>query len=93
MALEEMTCRELVEIVTDYLEGALSDRIRLRLEAHLAGCPHCRLYLTQMRLTIAALGSLRDAPTAPEGRTGDPTTTLTPPGNDPGWDRFTFYPL
>ncbi len=43
--------------MSDYLEGALSDRDRTRLEAHLAQCPHCSEYLAQLRATIDALGS------------------------------------
>jgi anti-sigma factor RsiW len=55
---EEMTCRELVQVVTDYLEGALPDADRARLEAHLEDCPYCVEYIAQMRLTIEALGEL-----------------------------------
>lgn len=51
-----VVCRQAVELVTDYLEGALSRRDRERLEAHLAACPHCQEYLEQMRAMIAALG-------------------------------------
>lgn len=51
-----VVCRQAVELVTDYLEGALSRRDRERLEAHLAACPHCQEYLEQMRVMIAALG-------------------------------------
>jgi anti-sigma factor RsiW len=55
---EEMTCRELVQVVTDYLEGRLPARDRTRLEAHLAECPYCEEYIAQMRQTIEALGEL-----------------------------------
>jgi anti-sigma factor RsiW len=55
---DDMTCRELVQVVTDYLEGALPDADRLRLEAHLALCPYCDEYIAQMRQTIEALGEL-----------------------------------
>lgn len=58
--LPELTCKELVELVTDYLEGALSPETRTRFEDHLAGCPFCRIYLEQMRQTIGALGHLSD---------------------------------
>ena len=51
-----VVCREAVEMVTDYLEGALAPRDHARLEAHLADCPHCREYLAQIRQTIAAMG-------------------------------------
>ena len=48
-----MTCQELVELVTDYLEGALPGGERERFEAHLAVCPGCQTYLTQVQSTIA----------------------------------------
>jgi anti-sigma factor RsiW len=51
-----LVCQQAVELMSDYLEGALSRRDRRRLEKHLAGCPHCTTYLEQMRLTIAASG-------------------------------------
>jgi len=54
----EMPCQELVELITDYLEGALSDADRERFEEHLKSCRHCRTYLEQMRHTIRALGRL-----------------------------------
>ncbi len=53
-------CRQLVEDVTAYLEGALPDETRARVEAHLADCPHCREYLAQMRRTIAVTAELRE---------------------------------
>ena len=55
---DEMSCRELVEVVTDYLEGKLPERDRARLEAHVAECPYCEEYIAQMRETIEALGEL-----------------------------------
>ena len=51
-----ITCQQVVEIVTDYLEGALDDATRAELEGHLALCPHCATYLDQMRQTIDELG-------------------------------------
>jgi anti-sigma factor RsiW len=53
-----LTCRELVELVTDYLEGALSPSDLERFEQHIGGCDACTTYVEQMRLTIAALGHL-----------------------------------
>ena len=53
-----MVCRESVELVTDYLEGALSPGQRRRFEAHLAGCLDCPEYLAQMRAIIALAGSV-----------------------------------
>jgi anti-sigma factor RsiW len=54
-----MSCRELVAVITDYLEGSLAWDDRRRVEAHLERCPHCDVYLDQMRATIAAVGELR----------------------------------
>jgi anti-sigma factor RsiW len=53
-----LTCRELVELVTDYLEDALSRRDRTRFERHVSGCGACPAYLDQMRQTLALLGHL-----------------------------------
>lgn len=62
---DDLTCRELVELVTDYLEGALNADERARFEQHLAECEGCRHYLEQMRITILTAG--RTTPeTAPE---------------------------
>jgi anti-sigma factor RsiW len=54
----EIVCQQAVELVTDYLEGALSRADRRRFEAHLAGCPHCTEYLAQMRATIRLTGGI-----------------------------------
>jgi len=53
-----LACQEVVELVTDYLEGSLPRGERRRLEAHLADCPHCTEYLAQMRATIRLTGRL-----------------------------------
>jgi anti-sigma factor RsiW len=55
----EIACQEMVELVTDYLEGTLARRQRRRFEAHLAGCENCSEYLRQMRATIRLTGGLR----------------------------------
>jgi anti-sigma factor RsiW len=54
-----MSCEELVELITEYLEGALGEQDRARFEAHLAECDGCTTYLAQMRQTIQAVGGLR----------------------------------
>jgi anti-sigma factor RsiW len=54
----DLVCQQAVELVTDYLEGALSRSDRRRYETHLAGCPHCTEYLAQMRKTIELTGTL-----------------------------------
>jgi predicted anti-sigma-YlaC factor YlaD len=56
----EINCRGIVEVVTDYLEGALSRADTEIVERHLDSCEGCRRYLEQMRITIATLGRLRD---------------------------------
>ena len=53
-----LVCREAVELVTDYLEGALPEPERRRLEGHLSDCPHCSEYLAQMRRTLDLLGRI-----------------------------------
>jgi anti-sigma factor RsiW len=60
VSVELLTCRELVELVTDYFEGALSPRDRSRFEEHIMSCPPCRAYLEQMQRTIQLLGSIPD---------------------------------
>jgi anti-sigma factor RsiW len=54
----DLVCQQVVELVTDYLEGALSAADRRRFDKHLAGCPHCTEYLAQMRETIRLAGRL-----------------------------------
>ena len=53
-----MACRELVELVTAYLEGDLDDDARTVFEDHLAVCPGCETYVEQFRVTIDRLGEI-----------------------------------
>jgi anti-sigma factor RsiW len=55
-----MTCQELVELITEYLEGALSEYDLARFQQHLRSCDGCETYLEQMRLVIRALGRLTE---------------------------------
>jgi predicted anti-sigma-YlaC factor YlaD len=55
---EDLTCKEVVEIVSDYLEGALSAEDRARFDAHLRVCEGCTTYVEQMRETIRLTGML-----------------------------------
>jgi anti-sigma factor RsiW len=55
---EQLSCQELVELVTDYLDGALPPAERARFDAHIAGCDGCRAYLEQIRATIRLSGTL-----------------------------------
>jgi anti-sigma factor RsiW len=64
----DLVCQQVVELVTDYLEGTLSRTDRRRFEAHLRHCPNCTAYLQQMRLTIAASGTLAPEDLSPEAR-------------------------
>jgi anti-sigma factor RsiW len=68
MRRKPLNCQELVELVTDYLEGALSRRDRKRFDTHIAACPHCTLYLEQLRQTIALTGTLREEDVSPDAR-------------------------
>lgn len=63
-----LTCKELTELITDYLEGRLSFMDRLRFQMHIGMCRHCRAYLRQMKLTVATVGRLPDEPIPPEAR-------------------------
>jgi anti-sigma factor RsiW len=64
--VEQLSCRELVELVTDYLEGALPGEERLRFEDHIARCGGCKIYLEQIRQTVAALGHLPEEALSPD---------------------------
>jgi anti-sigma factor RsiW len=64
----DLVCQQAVELVTDYLEGALSRRERRRFEAHLSGCPHCTEYFEQMRTVIRATGAIGAEDLTPEMR-------------------------
>jgi anti-sigma factor RsiW len=66
---DEMACIELVELVTDYFEGALSEHERQRFEEHLAGCGPCVRYVEQLRTTVELSGRLDERDVAPELRT------------------------
>ena len=58
--VEELSCREVVEILGDYLDGAMTPADRVRLEAHLADCEGCSAYLEQLRVTIRLSGRLSE---------------------------------
>ena len=66
--IAQLSCQELVELVTDYLEGALPRRERLRFERHLDRCDGCWAYLEQMRQTIALAGRLGVEDLSPEAQ-------------------------
>lgn len=62
---DELSCAELVRLLTDYMEGALAPAERARLDTHLAGCEGCATYLDQMRATVRLTGRLGDEPMPP----------------------------
>jgi anti-sigma factor RsiW len=69
MLSDDLTCQELVEAVTAYLEDLLPAAERTIFEAHLAVCAGCRTYLAQMRRTIVATGTLSDDSLSTSDRT------------------------
>jgi anti-sigma factor RsiW len=62
----DLTCRELVELVTDYLGGALPDAERTRFETHMAACAGCDRYVEQIRTTVALTRETRALEERPE---------------------------
>ncbi len=68
MRRPSLNCKETVELVTDYLEGALLPELQAQLEQHLDGCPGCTTYLAQMRQTIQTLRTLTDETTPSTSR-------------------------
>jgi len=63
-----MSCRQFVELVTEYLEGSLSWRERRRFEKHLKACPWCTRYLDQMKVTLRTVGRIEPEAISPEAR-------------------------
>jgi anti-sigma factor RsiW len=64
----DIVCQQAVELVTDYLEGALSRRERRRFEAHVRACPNCAAYLEQIKMTIALAGAVEADDLTPEAK-------------------------
>jgi anti-sigma factor RsiW len=67
-AEDPLVCREFVELVTDYLEGALPESERIRLEAHLSECDGCSGYLEDMRRLVGSLDEVPEPPPSPQTR-------------------------
>jgi predicted anti-sigma-YlaC factor YlaD len=65
---KDIVCQQAVELVTDYLEGALSRHDRRRLETHLRACPNCAAYLEQIKITIELTGTIEPDDLTPEAR-------------------------
>ena len=62
----EISCRQLVELVTDYLDGALTSADRARFESHLSACPGCTTYVDQLRETVRLTGRRLTEGTLPD---------------------------
>jgi anti-sigma factor RsiW len=62
----DLSCRELVELVTDYLDSALPDAERVRFETHMASCEGCDRYVEQIRATVALTREARALEERPE---------------------------
>jgi anti-sigma factor RsiW len=65
---KDIICQQAVEMITDYLEGALSRRDRRRFVAHLGACPSCAAYLEQIRLTIKLTGTIEADDLSPQAQ-------------------------
>ena len=61
-----LACRELVELVTAYLDDGLDAGDRARFEAHIAACEHCSAYVEQMRVTLRVVGHIDPDELEPE---------------------------
>jgi anti-sigma factor RsiW len=63
---EEMSCQELVELVTDYLDGVMPAELTARFERHIDSCAGCRTHLEQIRATIRVTGGLSPESLSPD---------------------------
>jgi len=68
MSITVLTCKEIVELVTDYLDGALPRERRRAFDEHLAACDGCTQYVEQMRETIRLTGRLSEDSLEPDFR-------------------------
>jgi anti-sigma factor RsiW len=69
-AARELTCQEIVELVTEYLEGTMDEPLRASFQAHLAKCDGCTHYLEQIEATIRIAGTIQPAALAPGFQAG-----------------------
>ena len=69
-SVRELSCQEVVELVTDYLEDAMDAPLRASFDAHLAVCPHCTHYLEQIEAAIGIAGTIRVDELSPSFRAG-----------------------
>ena len=66
----ELTCQELAELVSDYIEGVLAPPVQEEIVAHLAECSDCTAYVEQVRTTIAVAGEIGERRGRPAGARG-----------------------
>jgi anti-sigma factor RsiW len=66
----QLICQEVVEVITDYLEGAMDAELHSAFEAHLAGCPHCTHYLEQIEAMIRVAGTIEPQALSSEFQAG-----------------------
>ena len=64
----DLVCRQVVELISDYLDGGLPADVRAAVEAHLAGCDGCTMVLEEFRRTIAMTGMLTEDDVTPAQR-------------------------
>ena len=69
-AIRELKCQEIVELVTEYLEGTMDGELRAAFEGHLVACGHCAHYLEQMEATIRLAGTIEPEALSPAFREG-----------------------
>jgi anti-sigma factor RsiW len=69
-SLEPITCQQVVELVTDYLEGAMAPGEIARFEHHLGLCDGCAWYVEQIRMTVEAVGRIGEEDVPPDVRDG-----------------------
>jgi anti-sigma factor RsiW len=67
-ATDDLACRDLVEVITDYFDGAMNDDDRTRFERHLAGCSGCQAVLSQFRTTLQITRRLTEDQVSQEQR-------------------------
>jgi anti-sigma factor RsiW len=67
-AAASVTCRQVVDLVTEYLEGSMPVSERVAFEQHVALCPPCRAYLVQLRKVVRVAGAVREEDLSPAAR-------------------------
>ena len=68
--VRDLACQEIVELVTEYLEGTMDEPLHAAFAAHLGACPHCSHYLEQIQATIRVAGTIEAGQLSPEFRAG-----------------------